>query len=159
MKCILLVSLTLIGSDSFVVTPCYVSRQTARDHQHFSLNKKAQTSLGGRESRLRCGDGDIDLNKAIANARSNLAEGKSPGAGLDNAFDQADAAYADLLVTSMDDQGLELDEEEVEELAQAGMMDQESTKKRSKGILGDVMDVFDALGGGAHIVRREDGSL
>lgn len=54
---------------------------------------------------------DIDLSKAMANARSNLAEGKSPGAGLESAFDQADAAFADLIVTSMDDQGLTLDEE------------------------------------------------
>ena len=59
----------------------------------------------------RSRDGDIDLNKAIANARTNLAEGRSPGAGLESAFDQADAAFADLIVTSVDQQGLNLDDE------------------------------------------------
>lgn len=59
----------------------------------------------------RARDGDIDLNKAIANARTNLAEGRSPGAGLESAFDQADAAFADLIVTSVDQQGLNLDDE------------------------------------------------
>ena len=66
-------------------------------------------------SRLRLSgvaqDGDIDLNKAMTNARVNLAEGRSPGAGLESAFDQADAAFADLIVTSVDDQGLNLDDE------------------------------------------------
>lgn len=53
----------------------------------------------------------IDLDAAMANARANLAEGKSPGAGLDSAFDQADAAFADLIVTSVDDQGVTLDDQ------------------------------------------------
>lgn len=61
---------------------------------------------------LRCRgrDGDIDLERAIENARANLAAGKSPGAGLESAYDQADAAFADLIVTSVDDQGITLEE-------------------------------------------------
>ena len=47
----------------------------------------------------------------MANARANLAEGRSPGAGLESAFDQADAAFADLIVTSVDDQGVTLDDQ------------------------------------------------
>lgn len=38
-------------------------------------------------------------------------------------------------------------------------MDDESTGKKSRGLFGDVSDVFKALSGGAHIVRREDGTL
>ncbi|CAN0035693.1 unnamed protein product [Ectocarpus sp. 13 AM-2016] len=86
-------------------------------------------------------------------------EGTSPGAGLESAFDQADAAFADLIVTSVDDQGVTLDDEEMQELAQSGMMDQVSTSKKSKGLFGDMKDVFGALSGGAHIVKREDGTL
>lgn len=37
--------------------------------------------------------------------------GTSPGAGLESAFDQADAAFADLIVTSVDSQGVDLDDE------------------------------------------------
>lgn len=54
------------------------------------------------------GDDGIDLEKAMANARANLGEGRSPGAGLESAYDQADAAYADLILTSVDDQGVDL---------------------------------------------------
>ncbi|CAM9196580.1 unnamed protein product [Ectocarpus sp. 6 AP-2014] len=102
---------------------------------------------------------DIDLSSAMANARANLAAGTSPGAGLESAFDQADAAFADLIVTSVDDQGVTLDDEEVQELAQSGMMDQDSTSKKSKGLFSDMKDVFGALSGGAHIVKRDDGTL
>lgn len=45
------------------------------------------------------------------------------------------------------------------ELAKGGMMDDESKSKRSKGLFGDMSDVFGALSGGAHIVKREDGTL
>ena len=38
-------------------------------------------------------------------------------------------------------------------------MDNESKTKKSKGLFGDMSDVFGALSGGAHIVRREDGTL
>jgi hypothetical protein len=56
-------------------------------------------------------------------------------------------------------QGLELDESELEELSQGGMMDADSKSRRSKGFAGDLMDVFNALKGGAHITRRKDGSI
>ena len=47
----------------------------------------------------------------------------------------------------------------MEELAKGGMMDDESKTKKSRGLFGDMSDVFGALSGGAHIVRREDGTL
>lgn len=50
----------------------------------------------------------------MANARVNMAEGRSPGAGLESAFDQAEAAFADLIVTSVDDQGITLDDQVTE---------------------------------------------
>lgn len=39
------------------------------------------------------------------------------------------------------------------------MMDKKSTSKKSKGLLGDVSDMFGALSGGAHIVKRDDGTV
>ena len=44
-------------------------------------------------------------------------------------------------------------------LARGGRMDDKSTGKRSKGMLGDVMDLFGALGKGAHIVKQKDGRV
>ncbi|CAM9329820.1 unnamed protein product [Choristocarpus tenellus] len=166
----------LLRSEAFLLSPSLSTRCISRS---WSL------LASGR-------DGDIDLKKAISDARNNLAEGTSPGAGLEDPFAQADAAYADLIVTSIDSQGLDLSEEdvflsafvsstsqgvivlrcptlsptcaarnrqEVDELAQAGMMDTESTSKKSKGLFGDIKDVFGALGGGAHIVKRDDSSV
>lgn len=49
--------------------------------------------------------------------------------------------------------------QDVKELAKGGMMDKKETSKRSKGLFGDVADLFGALSGGAHIVKREDGTL
>ena len=51
----------------------------------------------------------------------------------------------------MEDSELDLDE-----LSAAGSMDRASTSKRSKGLLGDIADVFAALSGGAHITRQKD---
>lgn len=50
-------------------------------------------------------------------------------------------------------------DQDVEELAKGGSMDETSTSKRSKGLFGDMSDVFGALSGGAHIVKREDGTV
>lgn len=71
----------------------------------------ARLSFGTSRGAADGESGDIDLNEAMANARANLAEGRSPGAGLESAFDQADAAFADLIVTSVDDQGVTLEDE------------------------------------------------
>lgn len=38
-------------------------------------------------------------------------------------------------------------------------MDETSKSKKSKGLLGDMSDIVGALSGGAHIVKREDGSV
>ncbi|KAG5188825.1 hypothetical protein JKP88DRAFT_25051 [Tribonema minus] len=103
--------------------------------------------------------GDIELAKALDNARRNLEEGKSPGAGLATAEEQADAAYADLILTSVDQKHLSLGDEDLAELTKAGMMDSKSTSRRSRGWAGDIADVFNALKGGAHIQRQKDGRI
>eukprot|EP00638_Chattonella_subsalsa_P002838 CAMPEP_0117758670 /NCGR_PEP_ID=MMETSP0947-20121206/15536_1 /TAXON_ID=44440 /ORGANISM="Chattonella subsalsa, Strain CCMP2191" /LENGTH=89 /DNA_ID=CAMNT_0005578941 /DNA_START=280 /DNA_END=549 /DNA_ORIENTATION=+ len=89
-----------------------------------------------------------------------MAEGLSPGAGLATADEQSDAAYADLINTCVDQQKLSLNQYDIDDLAQGGTMwEQGVTKKKSKGILGDLGDVFKALAGGAHIERKEDGRI
>lgn len=45
---------------------------------------------------------DDSIVRAMKNARDNEGSGTSPGAGLPTADEQADAAYADLINTSMD---------------------------------------------------------
>ena len=72
------------------------------------------TGSGISSSSCRSTGSDIDLDTAMANARVNMAEGRSPGAGLESAFDQAEAAFADLIVTSVDDQGITLDDQVTE---------------------------------------------
>eukprot|EP00903_Cladosiphon_okamuranus_P010858 g10256.t1 len=134
------------------------SHQTVRDFD-WILAGKGQETEERQNSRDDEGDGGIDLISAMANARANLAAGTSPGAGLESAFEQADAAFADLIVTSVDSQGVHLDDKDVQELAEGGSMDKTSTSKKSKGLFGDMSDVLGALSGGAHIVRREDGTL
>lgn len=86
-----------------------------------------------------------------------LAAGLSPGAGLGTAEEQAEAAYADLIATSTD--GRDLSEEEVARLAEGGEMSEAEKGRKSRGLLGDMKELFGALGGGAHIVRKEDGRI
>jgi hypothetical protein len=101
----------------------------------------------------------VDLGRAITDARRNLEQGVSPGAGLATAEEQAEAAFADLLVTSIDQKGLDLSDEDMRALAEGGAMDAESTNRSSGGMLRDLGDIFNALKGGAHIVRQDDGRI
>ena len=96
-----------------------------------------------------------NLKSALNNARTNLDEQTSPGAGLESAEEQAEAAFADLLLTSLDD-GREAD---LSELAESGTMPEEATGRKSKNWLGDMQQLFGALAGGAHIVKKEDGRV
>lgn len=103
----------------------------------------------------------IDLAKAMRNARENEKKGMSPGANLD-AFEAADAAYADLINTTMDTYNLDnLSDQELEELVQGAQMwepgARNDEKNKSKGFLGDLLNLLGAVGGGAHIEKNEFG--
>jgi len=91
-------------------------------------------------------------------ARENQANSKSPGAGLD-AFAAADAAYADLINTSLDQRNVTLTAEQLFELERGGMMweDGAVTQKRTGGIFGDAVNALGALFGGAQIVKNKFG--
>lgn len=104
--------------------------------------------------------GKEDLKKAMLNARKNLESNSSPGAGLATADEQSDAAYADLINTSMDQRGLEgLSEEELEQLSTGSKMWEKGakTQKRKMGVFGDLMNVLSAVAGGAQIEKNEYG--
>ena len=100
-----------------------------------------------------------DISKAMADARACEESGLSPGAGLADADAQAEAAFADMINTTVDVTGEQLDEEALDALARGGRMDAESTSKRSGGFVDDVKDLFGALSKGAHIVRQKGGRV
>eukprot|EP00240_Pyramimonas_obovata_P009330 CAMPEP_0118923560 /NCGR_PEP_ID=MMETSP1169-20130426/2041_1 /TAXON_ID=36882 /ORGANISM="Pyramimonas obovata, Strain CCMP722" /LENGTH=105 /DNA_ID=CAMNT_0006864571 /DNA_START=187 /DNA_END=504 /DNA_ORIENTATION=+ len=90
----------------------------------------------------------------------------SPGAGLATAEEQAEAAYADLMYTSMvGPEGASSEDEasaaweECLDLASNDVRTDIQKNAKSKGVLGDVLELFNALKGGAHIVKKEDGRV
>ena len=102
---------------------------------------------------------DAGLVTSLKNARANLASRSSPGAGLGTADEQSDAAYADLINTSMEQRGISLSNNDVEELEKGGTMweDKAKEEKNKLGVLGDVFSVLKAFSGGAHIVKDKFG--
>lgn len=86
-----------------------------------ALNDIGKTNLGEELRGSHCSAGtthklctSIEVEKKKYQKQhclSIIATGTSPGAGLESAFDQADAAFADLIVTSIDSQGIGLDDE------------------------------------------------
>ena len=84
----------------------------------------------------------------MAAARACEAGGLSPGAGLKDAEAQAEAAFADMINTTVD-----------EELARGGTMDAASKGKKSGSLLDDVVGLFGALSKGAHIVKQKNGRV
>ena len=98
--------------------------------------------------------------KAMAAARQCAAKGLSPGAGLETADEQSDAAYADLINTSVDQRGIELSKNDLKELNKGGKMWEKGATtgdKRKLGLLSDLGNVFKALSGGAHIEKNKFG--
>eukprot|EP00237_Pycnococcus_provasolii_P010405 CAMPEP_0198710686 /NCGR_PEP_ID=MMETSP1471-20131121/2932_1 /TAXON_ID=41880 /ORGANISM="Pycnococcus provasolii, Strain RCC733" /LENGTH=205 /DNA_ID=CAMNT_0044470369 /DNA_START=69 /DNA_END=686 /DNA_ORIENTATION=- len=100
------------------------------------------------------------LEFAMSNARKNSLEGLSPGAGLMTAEEQAEAAFADLINTSLDGADRNaLTGAEITELSEGGRMDEGSKARKSGGLLADVVGLFEALSKGAHIVKQKDGRV
>ena len=104
-------------------------------------------------------DDDASIAASMAAARACEASGMSPGAGLSSAEDQAEAAFADMINTTVDVTGEALDADARARLAEGGRMDGASTSRKSGGMWSDVRDLFGALGKGAHIVRQKNGRV
>ena len=100
------------------------------------------------------------LQVAMQKARACSRAGLSPGAGLGSADEQSDAAYADLILTSMTQRGIEeLDEEDRKELTKGGTMWESGalSQENKIGIWGDMFNLWRAFWGGAHIVKNKFG--
>jgi hypothetical protein len=141
----------------FVLLLVVVLFLQAREAQSFLLGRAAIARPFGC-SRIYSSDADRTVEQeekdrtrtAMENARMNSAKRMSPGAGLPTAEEQAEAAFADMINTSMDQRGIEsLSEGELENLSRGGQMWEKgsTTQKRKFGLLGDVMNLFGALAG------------
>jgi len=110
--------------------------------------------------RLECSSSadDKDLTSSMQAARDNAARDSSPGAGLD-AFEAADAAYADLINTSIDQRNITLTAEQIKDLERGGSMWESGAKTQTQtgGVLGDLANALGALFGGAQIVKNKFG--
>jgi hypothetical protein len=133
----LLVLLALVDVACFVVRPAMTTRTVTR---------------------LCAVEDEGSIEKAMAAARKNEKQNTSPGAGLD-AFEAADAAYADLINTSMDQRGLESDDLDMTELERGGKMWESGALNRTRqgGLLGDLGNTLTALFGGAQIEKNKFG--
>jgi hypothetical protein len=100
-----------------------------------------------------------EISDAMAAARACEAGGLSPGAGLKDAEAQAEAAFADMINTTVDVTGENLGSDALEELARGGTMDAASKGKKSGSLLDDVVGLFGALSKGAHIVKQKNGRV
>ena len=123
--------------------------------------RRSRVSRVSRVSRARA-DADAAAaaaaatTSALANARASARAGFSPGAGLElTAEEQAAAAYADLVNTSLDADGATIAADGVDALRAGGEMDATSTSRTSGNAVRAALELFDALRGGAHIVHDE----
>ena len=123
------------------------------------LNQQRRREVVGRV--LMSGEDDLapqNIKAAMAKARDIAERGGSPGAGLD-AFAAADAAYADLINTSMDQRRIgSLSDDELEALSKGGeMWESGAVNQTGRGVLGDFRSALTALFGGAQIVKDKFG--
>ena len=109
--------------------------------------------------------GAASVRAAMANARKNLAEGTSPGAGLASSEDQANAAFADMLVVSSDNARVGasmgrggLSDAELEELGGTGASMEaaaDAQKGRSRGLVASLVTLANVLAKGGTVRRDE----
>lgn len=133
---------------------CVVSSYRLGNHFTFRLKSSSMTSLGKQSSENS--ESVSDLKAAMDKARMCQANNLSPGAGLLTADEQSDAAYADLINTSMDQRGEALSDEDLERLSKGDKMweDGATTKKNKLGVLGDVSNALTALFGGKYFMTQ-----
>jgi len=122
------------------------------------------------------------LSRAMATARQNEKLGFSPGyvkggggggggvsssvSSLLSAEESAEAAFADLLNTSANDERKEGDNDvkklNLSELAKGSRMSEEAVRQKDTnigGVLGDLINLGSILLKGGHIVKKKDGRV
>ena len=122
------------------------------------------------------------LSRAMATARQNEKLGFSPGyvkgvgggggvsssvsSSLLSAEESAEAAFADLINTSSNDDGNEGEDDvkklNLSELAKGSRMSEEAVRQKDTnvgGVLGDLINLGSILLKGGHIVKKKDGRV
>ena len=123
------------------------------------------------------------LSRAMATARQNEKLGFSPGyvkggggenggvsssvsSSLFSAEESAEAAFADLINTSANDDGNEGEDDvkklNLSELAKGSRMSEEAVRQKDTnvgGVLGDLINLGSILLKGGHIVKKKDGRV
>ena len=124
-------------------------------HSNIAL-KMSQEGTGDKDLNSAASD---SLEKSLLNAKRNIETKSSPGANLQTADEQADAAFADIIYSSMQQRGItELSKGDKELLAKGATMWEKGAKDEKKtSLIGNIMSVFEALSGGAHITKNEFG--
>ena len=148
----------LIISMLSIITIVYGFKQLPLMSPQARLAKTLLSSAKEQQQPKLSSNSNKDIDKAIAAAKECERNGLSPGAGLPTAEEQAEAAYADLINTSVSQRGLSLSDSDKNKLAKGGRMWEEgSTSKNSGGLIQNVKNVMEALSGGAHINKNEYG--
>lgn len=124
---------------------------------------------------------EVKLSRAMATARQNEKLGFSPGyvkgggggggvsssvSSLLSAEESAEAAFADLINTSSNDDRNEGDNDvkklNLSELAKGSRMSEEAVRQKDTnvgGVLGDLINLGSLLLKGGHIVKKKDGRV
>ena len=157
-------------------------RREARRTVVMALGKDDDTEDKDKEEEEDEEEETSKLSRAMATARQNEKLGFSPGyvkggggggggvsssvSSLLSAEESAEAAFADLINTSANDERKEGDNDvkklNLSELAKGSRMSEEAVRQKDTnigGVLGDLINLGSILLKGGHIVKKKDGRV
>ena len=157
-------------------------RREARRTGVMALGKDDDTEDKDKEEEDKQKEEMSKLSRAMATARQNEKLGFSPGyvkggggggggvsssvSSLLSAEESAEAAFADLINTSANDERKEGDNDvkklNLSELAKGSRMSEEAVRQKDTnvgGVLGDLINLGSILLKGGHIVKKKDGRV
>jgi len=158
-------------------------RREARRTVVMALGKDDETEDKDKEEEDKEEEETSKLSRAMATARQNEKLGFSPGyvkgvggenggvsssvsSSLFSAEESAEAAFADLINTSSNDDGNEGEDDvkklNLSELAKGSRMSEEAVRQKDTnvgGVLGDLINLGSILLKGGHIVKKKDGRV
>ena len=160
-------------------------RREARRTGVMALGKDDDTEDKDKEEEDKEEEETSKLSRAMATARQNEKLGFSPGyvvkggggengggvsssvsSSLFSAEESAEAAFADLINTSSNDDGNEGEDDvkklNLSELAKGSRMSEEAVRQKDTnvgGVLGDLINLGSILLKGGHIVKKKDGRV
>ncbi|CAL6446741.1 unnamed protein product [Bathycoccus prasinos] len=158
-------------------------RREARRTVVMALGKDDDAEDKDKEEEDKEEEETSKLSRAMATARQNEKLGFSPGyvkgvggenggvsssvsSSLFSAEESAEAAFADLINTSSNDDGNEGEDDvkklNLSELAKGSRMSEEAVRQKDTnvgGVLGDLINLGSILLKGGHIVKKKDGRV